>query len=540
MPLLASSPSGPPVYQSRLVAVDQGVIYVATPAPFNYFTAAAGQTNTLLSPTNDISATYMNQHVYFVDGINIVDLNMLTNTATYLNSTTGSAAVGFITGSTLSSILLVNGAAGYTATPTVVITGGGGVSAAATATMTTASGTVTLTGVTITNHGSGYTSPPQIYFTGGGLVDAPLPLGATGIQNWRNRLMYWGNNNNPQVLVASRAGNAGDYNYGATDSAAAFEDNPAQSGRIGEPIISVMPYTDDYCMVGCSHSMFMYQGDPAAGGTNTTVSQDMGVTGIAAWCIDPEGQLYFIATGGLFSVKPIWEFYRPPENLTKSSYNQFFTNIDPSQQIVSLQWDSDYHYLHMFVTPADDQTVGIHLVYDARNKGLWPEAYPLNFGPICTALYLGANQPNFRQILLGGWDGWVRYEDTSGGILDDDGTAISSYITFGPISPFPDASALITTTIDLGELDPEGLATSNWYSTATLNAGPDAFSVTEGTARNTFSVVMDTDRRQKTFRQRLRGRFFSLNIANDTDLTYFSFESADLEFMQGGFQRPTR
>jgi hypothetical protein len=682
-------------YNSVLIAVCGGYVYLGYSQPVAQLIRALGQAaGPPLSTTNIVSIAIINQHAYIVDGVNgIIDVDLLSASVIPYVVTTGTAPV----------------------TPTLAA-------------------------------------------------------------NWRGRLML-NASTNPQNLYASRVSNPYDWDFSALDSAAAFVDDPAAAGKIGEPITALIPYTDDYFIIGASHSMFMYQGDPAAGGTNTIISQNMGVVGKDAWAIDPEGTLYYIATGGLFSVRPIWEFYRPPENLTKTKYNQFFQFLNPGTQIISLVWDADLHYLHMFVSPIGGATQGLSLIYDSRKGGLWPQQFPANIGPSASCFYLANNDPNQRAIFLGGFDGYIRrfiLGAANSTVFDDDGTAINAFVTLGPISPFPGASLLTGLTIDLGELGPnqpepnvinqiddftgdgttetftlsqlpepgpivvtvggrtiypatdptdyftgdgsttdfylsytaindtmtatvnaisipqqalpattqtddftgdgsttsfnlsndafnptmvatvnsitvprttvnppaagfflaEGdviqfgaapvsgaaivvqyclgsitpnpgyffpvdnailfgtapangaaivvsydtmeeeygpvteytivtntitfdnppgygdpilvdyyynLTTTNfWNAVATIDSGPDAFSVTEGTPHSTYSVNMPTDRRQKCFRQRLRGRWFTLTIGNNVDNTYFSFESAIAEFDQAGRQRTIR
>ena len=89
------------------------------------------------------------------------------------------------------------------------------------------------------------------------------------------------------------------------------------------------------------------------------------------------------------------------------------------------------------------------------------------------------------------------------------------------------------------------LSSTNWNVQAQIAAGPDAYSVTEGIndGANLHPipvVVMPIDRRQKVFRQRLRGGWFSLTLSNFTDNAFFSIESAMLEFVPGGRNRELR
>jgi len=391
----------------------------------------------------------------------------------------------------------------------------------------------------------GITQNPVVFNTSTHAITTLVPKSSTNPNptycslacNWRGRLVLAGDPSAPQNFYMSRAGDPSDWDYSQVDSAAAVAGNLSQAGKIGEPITALIPYTDDYMLIGCAHSLWMLEGDPADGGSIVMVSNQMGIVGKDAWCISPDGTLYFVASGGLYSVKPIWEFYQPPQLLSANTLNQFFQTIPWNLTITSMVWDADLHYLYMFFTPVSGQA-GIHLVFDSRSEGgLWKAQFAATNGPFSSCLYLSDNSPGNRAVLLGGWDGYIRQTKTTA--LDDDGQLIACSVTFGPWHPSPEASLLSATTIDMGELA-AGASSTAFAATAYIAAGPDAFSVTEGSAHSSTAVAISLDRRQKTFRQRFRGGWFSLRLANGVSSTYFSFESATLEFKPAGRNRERR
>ena len=394
-----------------------------------------------------------------------------------------------------------------------------------------------------------------------GSTTGSIPPNCNLICNWRGRIVLAGDANNPQNFYMARpAGTYGstntfigpgvDWDYSQTDAAAAVAGNTAHAGQIGEPIIALIPFSDDYLKFGCSHSLWMAQGDPAAGGSIVNVSQNMGLSGKNAWAIDTAGTLWFAGTGGLYQVRPAWEFYRPPEPVSLQNVNQSFAGIDPGNSYVALVYDPDLHYLHNFVTSVTG-TAGAHLTMDFRSvdqqspPGFWPVQFPSTMGPTCACIFFGTGSPNTRQVLIGGWDGYIRaWNDTA---LDDDGTAISASVTLGPwnLAGGIDAATIIGVTVDMGE-SPISFGSTSWNVNAILAAGPDAYSVTEALPNNQNAhpqpsiLSLTLDRRQKTFRQRLRGGWFSLALQNLTDDLFFSFESATIEFIPSGRNRVRR
>jgi len=67
--------------------------------------------------------------------------------------------------------------------------------------------------------------------------------------------------------------------------------------------------------------------------------------------------------------------------------------------------------------------------------------YPATQGP-SAAIYYPHSEPGLRRVLLGGYDGHVRYFDDNA--VDDDGTAIDSYVWIGPfqIGPITEAKVM--------------------------------------------------------------------------------------------------
>lgn len=369
--------------------------------------------------------------------------------------------------------------------------------------------------------------------------------------NWRARLVLAGDANNPQNFYMARTNDPTDWNYAATDASAAVAGNLAAAGQIGEPIVALIPYTDDYFIFGCAHSIWMLAGDLAQGGTITRLSEQMGILGPRAWTKSPDGTIWFVASGGLYKLNPLLDSYKPPTCVTTGLLNAYFEALGWNTHDVSLAWDADLHYLYIFATPLGSMTrstgvststtqriSGDHLVFDARSEGLWFQRYIApEIGPTCAIFYSGDNTPDSRAMLLGSWDGWIRLMDQ--GAFTDDGSTIAASVTLGPFKPITEQAALIGATLDLGELYP-GDPSSTWHMNASFLAGPTAYDVTEGIPFNAYSVECPQDGRQKTFRQRLAGGWFSLYLSNIQSTSYFSFESAILEFDEAGRNRYRR
>lgn len=495
--LITGAPAKVPTYSSPLVAVCNGRIWYGTPGS-NVITEAGNQATAPLRNNVLVSSCFLNLAVYFVDGVHITTLPLSTL------SVTNYAPAAWISGHS------------YTAGQFVLDTNGSFYE-----NILASSGTTDPS--SDTTHWAFAGTPPTNCFL---------------CCNWRGRLVLAGDSNNPQNFYMARVGQPLDWNYAATDPAAAVAGNLSEAGQIGEPIIALIPYTDDYMLIGCANSLWMLQGDPADGGTIVRVSSEMGLVSPNSWCVDPGGTLYFIARGGLYSVRPLWEFYQPPQLLSGETYDQYFQQIIGEADYISMVWDIDAKYMHIYATPTDLMTQGTHLIFDQRNGGLWPQTYPINMGPTYATRYAANSVSGQRCVLFGGTDGYIRQWTLDN--LDDDGTNIACSAVLGPFRPNPDGAAILSgVTINYGEIA-VGDTEAEWHASALLSVGPDAYSVTEGTPHNSGLILTTLDQRQTTYRQRFRGGWFSLTLANSMPDTYFSFESAVLEFSPGGRNRDIR
>lgn len=563
MGLIFDMPVKVPVYNSPLVAACDGYLFIGYPG--HDIAKAGNQASRPLRTNVTVQMCFLNLAIYAVDGLNITTLPLATGNVTPYHFIVASLAAPTapVLSATGSSTL-----AAQTYYVRVTYTDSSGNESITSPESMLAVAVNKLLKVTSPGASTGATHY-NVYVALAPNTEtlqnsAPIALGtdwtessggltATGVKypggltptnnflccNWRGRFVLAGDSNNPQNFYMSRVGVPTDWDFSQTDPAAAVAGNLSESGQIGEPIVALIPYTDDYMLIGCTNSLWMLQGDPADGGSIVRVSDQMGLIGPYAWCVDPTGTLYFIARGGLYSVRPIWEFYRPPELLSGETYDQYFQAIINGSFYVSMEWDVDAKYMHIFATPTDGTTVGTHLIHDQRNGGLWPQQYPLTAGPTSSCRY-AANNINMgeRAILFGGWDGYIR--QWTNNATNDDSTAISAYAVLGPVKGVsPESSICSGITIDFGEtFNPADSA--SWNALAVVKAGPDAYSVTEGTPHSVYTVANTIDRRTKTFRQRFRAGWFSLTISNTTIDTYFAFESALLEFVEAGRNRERR
>ncbi len=338
---------------------------------------------------------------------------------------------------------------------------------------------------------------------------------------WHGRIVFANSLQFPQNFVMSRVGTPTDFDYADTDAGAAFAGNLSTAGRIGEPIIALLPLSDDVIAFGGDHTMWAMRGDPAVGGSIDMVSEAIGVVGPNAWTKAPDGTVYFVGPGAFFRMPGN---AGPPVDISSIKYPQFFAELNRATNYISCAWDRDKHGCYIFVNPVTG-ALGTSLWYDARTEGFFPLEYPTSHGPI-TALVYDGDGADDRVVILGGTDGYLRLTDDTA--LTDDGTAISSFVFIGP---FQVGKGLMTDGIingldlTLGEPQ-EGIATSFMNVDVAVYVARDAYNVTQGTPRNVFSrTYTGLPGRVTSLRPRLRGAWGMIKLSNTIISTTWSFET---------------
>lgn len=350
---------------------------------------------------------------------------------------------------------------------------------------------------------------------------------------WRDRLVFAASVATPQNFIMSRQGTPTDFDYGQDDSAAAVAGNASKVGSIGEPLNCLMPWTDDILILGGDHSIYKVEGDIAAGGQIVNVSPSIGTLGPDCWDVDPQGNLYFVGTDGLYVMPP----GGVPQNLSAGSMRQFFSEINRNEVLVQLSWDRDRNGLYIFVTNISPGGTSTHLWYDATNQAFFPVQYADNVGPVVALIYDG-DDPVDRQILLGGRDGYVRQVDQTS--LDDDGVDFENYVFIGPVRPGgTDAALAVIQAMEVvvGEVPSTigSFTSDDWGMNIQLQTGKDAYTALTA-PQQTFNFDVTLQARRKRILQRISGGSWYFKISG-TAGKLWSLEKLVPLFTPGGLQR---
>jgi hypothetical protein len=343
-----------------------------------------------------------------------------------------------------------------------------------------------------------------------------LPTNPTILVNFRSRLVCSGCASDPQNIFMSRAGSPGDFDYGKLDALAAVALNASTSaGRIGQRVISLMPFATDQLLIGCERSLFVMKGDPADGGSVLTVSDGVGMHTRDSWCVDPSGNVYFLGTNGFFRYSRDGEL----KSLSAGRLDDFMSQW-PRTYRVTMAWDRQRNGCYLFAAPYTSGA-GAGFYYDANEDAFFPITLPAGHGPMSCCVFDPIDGGTNRNVLLGGRDGFIRKLDAAA--TNDDGTAISSSVKFGPMMPAASGQSKMTEAEFFLGNNGNGLGTFNvdWR----VEAGRDATTV-DASPLHLSGGSFTREGRQLPRRQRATGAWFVLVLSNSTNNAFWNLEEA--------------
>ncbi len=319
-----------------------------------------------------------------------------------------------------------------------------------------------------------------------------LPVDTDGnrprlICTWRGRMVMAGVLNDPQMWYMSRTSVPTDFNYfpeeTSPDQPVAGNNSPL--GLIGDVVTALIPYNDDILIVGGDHNIYMFNGDPMAGGQIDLLSDSMGIAWGQAWCKDPSGNLYFFSNRtGIYTMVPGSQPIRISQQV-----EQLLLDVDTGTNVIRMMWNDRFQGLHVFITPAISAQATTHLFWEQRTNAWWQDVFAnKRHNPVASCVFDG-NLTNDRVALIGSWDGYVRAFDHTA--EDDDGSLIVSEVLIGPlVSKNLDELLLKDLQAVLGETS--GDVTYEVFSGKTAEAALSRASVGSGTwgsGRNLLSLV---------------------------------------------------
>lgn len=364
--------------------------------------------------------------------------------------------------------------------------------------------------------------------------------------NWRGRCTITKDEDNPHQWYMPRQGNPYDWAYISNDAGSPVAGgNSPQAGLIGDDVITSAALSKDYLIFICANSLWYAAGDPAEGGSILELDDTAGGLGDKCWCKDKADNLFIVATSGILKIP---KNFGVPENLTEVDYPDFIKDLayTPGTHTLVVTYDRKRHGINIFKTTI---ATGVNSCwwFDLRTMGLFPESYPTECGPYCAFYYEAAN-PDYRELLFGCADGYIRFVDdaaksdaATGDTFGSPTTAIDSYVTFGPIAlNFADKEGSLNS---MNIITAGGLAVGSETDSNNVDfkawTGLSADEVTEKLIVNTSpqiggTVIAPGRRRGSTIRRKVRGAYFGLRVGNANAGETWGLEKIVLDTKTGG------
>jgi hypothetical protein len=414
---------------TTLLAVAGGDVSLITQTAV---TAVDGGTNSLSTSQAVVSAEAFFSDIYFCDGANYKYYDPSANIMVPW-------AAREETGGTMPSLAAnAQRITGVTAgTPNVVTIASHGFSTGNQVTVsgvkgnTTANGTWTIIVLTTNTFQLVGTAGGSTY-TSGGSCNRLNGTKCTLMAVWGGRIVLSGLPTDPHNIFMSAVGDPFDWNYSPDVQTVqqAIAGNITQGyGKNPDIVTALIPYTDDVMLIGGTHSIRKFLGNPAEGGVNVSVTDITGVAFGSAWCQSPEGIIYFFGSrGGVYRMDPQSGI---PQRMTSTTIDERLSDVDLAANIVTLTWDDRAIAVRVYISPINGSAT-THYVWDVRNEAWWPFSYSDNLHNPRAIHLLAGNTPSERLILEYGQDGYIRMVDVDA--ESDDGAAIESYVYLGPFS----------------------------------------------------------------------------------------------------------
>jgi hypothetical protein len=367
-----------------------------------------------------------------------------------------------------------------------------------------------------------YDHTPQITNgTSGGAFKGAMPEAPTLVCRYRGRIVYAGDVDYPYQWYMARQANPFDWQYLVNDAQAPVAGGNADAGEIGDVIQSLIPKGDDYLVFGCSNSMWLMRGDPAAGGSLDELTLTTGCYGPRSFCFDEAGNMYFWGRNGIYVMPPN---FGGLNNISSQSLPNLVQDEAPNKSThrIVMSYDRKRMQVYIFITKMSNGA-NSNYIYDIRTQGFFPESYPATTAPFSSYFY-DATDPDYQHVYLGGRDGTLRRFDST---KKDDATidgdqAINSYATIGPlqIGQDADSNGRLKTLSFTTSTDTDGIS----YDIHVADSAEEVVDDAVSGATPLHTGTLSAGNRVQTTRPRARGAWMGVKLKNATASESWEFE----------------
>lgn len=252
------------------------------------------------------------------------------------------------------------------------------------------------------------------------------------LTSWHGRLLAARNPWDAHAWFASAIENPFDWDYFTeplTSDKAVFS-GTSRAGLAPDIINTLIPYDDEFLVIGCDHALWYLRGDPLAGGNWQLISDITGTHyGQGSWCKDPEGALYFFGSrGGVYRASRGGEV----EWITKNTIDRRLAAIDLDHHYVEMRWNWKADGINIYVIPfGAGGTILRHYFWGRKNDEWREDEFSLtDQQPLASTIFDGGLASD-RNLVFASERGYVLTWDENAKL--DDGQVINSEEMIGPL-----------------------------------------------------------------------------------------------------------
>lgn len=174
---------------------------------------------------------------------------------------------------------------------------------------------------------------------------------------WQGALWIAGQLATPNILYASRVGDAYDWDFSvdAEDEGGAFFTGGEDEGLLNGPITALMPQTADSMIISTMEGLSILRRHPRQGGEFESLSAETYVLGQGAWCKTPGDVLFFMTPLGLMKLDP--GETAVPTQISRNLIPEDLLGLiyDYENPVVSMCYDSRWNGIHITVRDIQEQ-----------------------------------------------------------------------------------------------------------------------------------------------------------------------------------------
>ncbi len=173
---------------------------------------------------------------------------------------------------------------------------------------------------------------------------------------YRDRAITFSNNG----ITAARQGKASDTSLSTdvSDTARPILFQLSEAGSVGEDVVAVIPHKDSHLLCFTAEETWVLAGDPATGALRR-VSDQVGIIGADAWCVNHD-TVYFLSASGMYSVGADGSGLKA---LSEEALPEDLTGVSDSDCTLTYQHSDRGVYIHK---------TGTDWFYDTARGGFWP------------------------------------------------------------------------------------------------------------------------------------------------------------------------